>query len=126
MENIENQQGMDLLKTIVEKAWEDPKFKQQLINNPSKTISNITGKDLNTELLNGKQLVIVDQSDESKLYLNIPIKPTLNLELSEQELELVAGGGCSVRQAGLDSAEWVMSNVVDPVKNCYEAWSRIL
>ena len=39
-------------------------------------------------------MVVVDQSEKDTLYFNIPAAPNFeDVELSEEELEMVAGGG---------------------------------
>jgi hypothetical protein len=76
---------------IVQKAWDNADFKKELTANPVSAIEKLTGNKFSTST--GKILVITDQSDESKTYLNIPKKPKMDdLELNEEELELVAGG----------------------------------
>ncbi len=76
---------------IVQKAWDDADFKKELTANPVSAIEKLTGNKFSTST--GKTLVVTDQSDESRVYINIPTKPNMdNLELSEEELELVAGG----------------------------------
>jgi hypothetical protein len=89
---IEQQEkSAELMKTLAQKAWESSAFKEQLIKNPVSTIEKVTGKDLT--LLNNKRIVVEDQTDESIIYLNIPAKMDLDeLELTEEQLELVAGG----------------------------------
>lgn len=89
-EQINN--GEDLINAIIEKAWTDSQFKHQLVNNPTKTISKFVGKELGNKMPNGKELIVMDQTDESKFYLNIPARPTYEEELTDQQLELVAGG----------------------------------
>ena len=80
-----------LFQSVIEKAWEDAAFKQELIANPVKTIENFTGAKLNVE--EGKTLVVRDQSDNSTVYINIPAKTqTEDVELNEEQLEAVAGG----------------------------------
>jgi len=76
------------LKTIITKSWEDEAFKQELINNPVQAIEKLSGKPLD---LKGKKIVVLDQTDPSVFYINIPANPD-NLELTESELEAVAGG----------------------------------
>lgn len=77
---------------IVQKAWEDPQFKSELMANPAEAIEKATGHKLN--LPEGKTLVVRDQTDESTVYINIPAKPnTEDVELNEDQLEAVAGGG---------------------------------
>ncbi|TDW51699.1 putative ribosomally synthesized peptide [Flavobacterium sp. 270] len=76
------------LKTIIEKCWEDESFKQELIANPVKAIEKLSGQPLD---LKGRKLIVTDQTDTSAAYINIPANPA-NMELSELELEAVAGG----------------------------------
>lgn len=100
----------DLVKTLIEKAWENPEFKDQLISNPAKTISGIVGKELGSTMPNGKEIVIVDQTDESKFYLNIPSKPELDYALSDEQLDHVSGGaGGPLYDAGV----WVGHQIKD-------------
>jgi hypothetical protein len=110
MKNTQEQQekGEDLVKILIEKAWENPEFKEQLINNPSKTISNFLGKELENKMPNGVELLVVDQTDESKFYLNIPAKPKLDLVLSEEQLDQVAGG-----TVVFDAGKWCGEKVIE-------------
>ena len=81
----------ELFKTIIEKSWKDEAFRQELIANPLETIEKETGVKMN--IPEGKTFVVKDQTDESKVYFNIPAKPNFeNMELNEQQLEAVAGG----------------------------------
>jgi hypothetical protein len=76
---------------IVQKAWDNADFKNQLIDNPVATIEKLTGNKLNIPA--GKTLVVRDQTNESTVYINIPSKPNMeDIELSEEQLEVVAGG----------------------------------
>ena len=85
----QQKQGAELMNTLVQKAWEDASFKEQLIKNPISTLETITGQ----KIQNNLNVVVEDQSDESVAYFNIPAKPDLsNLALTEEQLEQVAGG----------------------------------
>lgn len=75
---------------IVQKAWEDENFKKELIASPVEAIEKLIGTKLN--LPEGKTLVVKDQTAEDTVYINIPAKPEMDLELNEQELEAVSGG----------------------------------
>ena len=87
----QQKQGAELMKALVEKAWENANFKDQLVKNPTVAIENFTGK--NFTMPEGKKVVVEDQTDSSVIYLNIPAEPNLDeLELSNEQLELVAGG----------------------------------
>ncbi|QTE23308.1 NHLP leader peptide family RiPP precursor [Polaribacter cellanae] len=86
------QKSQELLQTIITKAWEEEAFKQELIANPIKTIEKVTGERIN--LPEGKALIVKDQTDDSVVYINIPSEPNMeDLELSEEQLEVIAGGG---------------------------------
>ncbi len=85
-------QEQKLYADVVQKAWEDNQFKSELVANPVAAIEKLTGQKLN--LPQGKTLVVRDQTDNSTVYINIPAKPnTEDVELNEDQLEAVAGGG---------------------------------
>lgn len=80
-----------IYKKIVVKAWEDEDFKNELIANPLKTLNQFTKRELD---FGGKNLKVEDQTDNNTIYLNIPPKMDFeNIELSEEQLEKIAGGG---------------------------------
>lgn len=88
---MEFTQEQKLYAEVVQKAWEDENFKKELVANPVEAIENLTGRKIN--LPEGKTLVVRDQTAEDTVYINIPAKPEMDMELNEQELEAVAGGG---------------------------------
>lgn len=80
-----------ILQAIVKKAWTDPAFKQNLIEQPVSTIESFLGHPLN--IPQGKNLSIVDQSDASTIFINIPAEQdTEDMELNEEQLDIVSGG----------------------------------
>lgn len=80
-----------LFQSIIEKAWEDNGFKQQLIDNPAEAIEKLTGEKI--KLPEGKKLVVRDQTNADTVFINIPSEPKIaDLELNEEQLEAVAGG----------------------------------
>lgn len=88
---MEFTQEQKLYAEIVQRAWEDDQFKADLVANPVAAIEQLTGQSLN--LPKGKTLVVRDQTDGEKVYINIPAKPnTEDVELNEDQLEAVAGG----------------------------------
>lgn len=86
----QQEKGAELFKVLAQKAWESASFKEQLIKNPVAAIEQVTGKDLSD--LN-RRIVVEDQTDSSVIYINIPAKIDFNeLELTEEQLEMIAGG----------------------------------
>lgn len=86
-------QGAELVKTLAQKAWESTAFKEQLVSNPLSAIESVTGQKMSPET----KIVVEDQTDESTIYLNIPRKIEYDgLELTDEQLEMVAGGSTPV------------------------------
>jgi ABC-type bacteriocin/lantibiotic exporter with double-glycine peptidase domain len=80
-----------VIQKVISKAWEDSKFRKELLGNPVEAIEKLTG--VKIVLPEGKELVVVDQTDKSKVYVNLPAEPEIdNLELTEDQLEAIAGG----------------------------------
>lgn len=94
------EQSEKLYQDLVSKAWESAAFKEQLIANPKQVIGEIAGESFT--LLETKNVVVEDQTDKNTIYFNIPPMPNLDdLELTEDELEKVAGGFTSTYTIGL-------------------------
>lgn len=99
------------LTTLVAKAWTDENFKTQLIKEPRVTAEKLLGKKLN--LRDDVELVVNDQAAPSKFYLNIPARPDLDsIELTEEELEMVAGGSDDDLTAGEVAAAVVAGTTI--------------
>lgn len=80
-----------LFQKIIGRAWEDESFRKELVANPVQTIETFTG--INMNIPEGKKLIVRDQTDISKVYINIPQENITNdVELSEEQLEAVSGG----------------------------------
>ncbi|MEL6696405.1 MAG: NHLP leader peptide family RiPP precursor [Bacteroidota bacterium] len=78
------------LAPIVERTYEDPEFKAEFIANPAEVISRETGASID-DLPDQVKFVVVDKSDPFALYITLPVREDM-LELTDEELELVAGG----------------------------------
>ncbi|GAB3244569.1 hypothetical protein GCM10027346_42290 [Hymenobacter seoulensis] len=86
------QRKRDIIEAIISKAWEDTSFRKELQVDPITAIEKLTG--VKVVIPEGKTLVITDQTDKSKIYVNIPVEPEVeSLELTEDQLEEIAGGG---------------------------------
>ncbi len=85
------QKSQEVMNNIITKCWKDKSFKQQLVANPVTTIEKFTGEQ--TDVPEGKELVVIDQTDDRYIYFNIPAEPKLDeMELTDEQLELVSGG----------------------------------
>lgn len=80
-----------LFQQVIQEAWENETFKEELMTSPVSAIEKLTGEKVN--IPEGKTLVVRDQTDETTVYINIPAEPTMeDVELNEEELEAVSGG----------------------------------
>lgn len=80
------------IQAVVEKAWQDPAFKRNLLENPVATMEAFLGRGLN--LPEGKKLAVVDQTDAATVFINIPAPEAdvEDVELNEEQLDAVSGG----------------------------------
>lgn len=76
------------LAPVIAKAWQDANFKKQLMANPK----GVLEKEFGIKFPANLQIEVREES-ASKLYLVLPPKPSSG-ELSEDQLEGVAGGAC--------------------------------
>ncbi len=90
MELINDQK---ILESIVKKAWEDSVFKSNLLTSPVATLESFLGKPIH--LPEGKTISVVDQSNSSVIFINLPADPNVYLEdveLTEEQLDIISGG----------------------------------
>jgi len=85
----------EVQERIIAKSWQDETFKQELLSNPKAVFSREVGQQLPDTI----ELRVVEEIPNT-LYLVLPAKIDTNLdgELSESELEAVAGGGFDWRK----------------------------
>ncbi len=87
------------LKSVVEKAQEDPSFREKLKNNPKETLAAEAGEMI-PEFI---RIEIVDQNDVD---IVITLPKIESDELSDADLEQVAGGKDGHRSRGGWSRTW--------------------
>ncbi|MDJ0713528.1 MAG: NHLP leader peptide family RiPP precursor [Prochloraceae cyanobacterium] len=75
---------------LIAKAWSDEAFKEKLLKNPKAVLEEEMGGQLPEEI---KNVRIIEETEDT-IYISLPKKPeqSSSEELSEEELEAVAGG----------------------------------
>jgi hypothetical protein len=71
----------------IEKCWKDPEFKKAVVGDPKGMLERHTGRKLPVQLK-----ILVHEEDPNTLHLTIPPPPGDLAELSDEDLEKVAGG----------------------------------
>ncbi len=87
-----------VLQQVINEAWGNEAFKQELMKDPGKAIEQLTGEKL--VVPEGKTMVVRDQTAENTIYINIPAEEGVeDVELNEEQLQAVSGGvygdGCT-------------------------------
>jgi hypothetical protein len=91
-----SEEKKELVRAVILKALKDASYKERLVNNPMDAI-----KELYPDFYVGgnKKLVVVDQSDKDTYFVNVSHLSYIlfdgdldEFELTEEELEMVAGG----------------------------------
>jgi len=72
---------------LVEKAWKDPVFRKDIVKDPKGMLEKHTGQKLPEQLR-----IFVHEEDANTLHFSIPPAPSNLNELSDEDLEKVAGG----------------------------------
>lgn len=77
------------VQTVINKAWEDDQFRGALVRAPKSAIQGLTGLQIPPHV----NIVFNDQTDKETIFVNIKPQPDIdNMELSDEELDMVAGG----------------------------------
>ena len=77
----------EMERRLVEKSLEDESFRQRLVEDPKGAV----GQELGARLPEDVRVVTVEESADT-IYLVLPSASMAGVELSEQQLESVAGG----------------------------------
>jgi nitrile hydratase alpha subunit len=72
---------------LIEKCWKDPEFKRQVVSDPKGMLERHIGQKLPEQVK-----IFIHEEDASTLHLSIPPAPSNLSELSDDDLEKVAGG----------------------------------
>jgi len=77
----------DLEIVLIEKCWKDPEFKRAVVSDPKGMLERHTGGPVPPQVK-----IFIHEEDANTLHLSIPPAPGNVAELSDDELEKVAGG----------------------------------
>ena len=77
----------DLEALIVQRAWKDDAFRTEFLDDPKATIEKYSGQKIPDQFK-----VIALAEDDKTIHFVIPAKPATSDELSDEDLEKVAGG----------------------------------
>ena len=77
----------DLETTLIEKCWKDPEFQKQVVTDPKGMFERLIGQKLPADLK-----IFIHEEDASTLHFSLPPAPSKMAELSDEDLEKVAGG----------------------------------
>ena len=77
----------DLEARIIKHCWDDPAFREKFVADPKGTVANYTG-------LAAADLpkIVVHEEESGSWHIVLPAKPAGAQELSDEDLEKVAGG----------------------------------
>lgn len=77
----------DLETLLIEKCWKDPVFKKQVLADPTGMFEQFVGHKLPENFQ-----IMIHEDDKNTLHFTVPPAPRQLAELSDEELERVAGG----------------------------------
>ena len=102
-------------RRLIEKSLQDESFRQRLIEDPKGTVEQELGRRLPEEV----RVVTVEETADT-IYLVLPSTPMKgreSVELSDPDLESVAGGGLPYQYTGSDPRNPILEcndDLVDP------------
>ena len=77
----------DLETALIAKCWKDPEFKKEVVTDPKGMLERHIGQKLPANLK-----IFIHEEDANNLHFSLPPAPSNLTELSDDELEKVAGG----------------------------------
>ena len=77
----------DVETALIEKCWKDAEFKRQVVSDPKGMLERHTGQKLPAQVK-----IFIHEEDATTLHFSLPPAPSDLAELSDEDLEKVAGG----------------------------------
>lgn len=77
----------ELETALIEKCWKEPEFKKEVLRDPKGMLEQHIGQKLPADLK-----IFIHEEDANTLHFSLPPAPSNLTELSDDELEKVAGG----------------------------------
>jgi len=77
----------DVETALIEKCWKDPEFKREVVKDPKGMLERHIGQKLPADLK-----IFIHEEDANTLHFSLPPAPSNAAELSDADLEKVAGG----------------------------------
>jgi hypothetical protein len=105
--------GAEALNSVLARSATDPDYRQKLLNDPRGAISEVTGKPLPADY----KVAFIENKADATIVLPDPVMP--GAQLSEGELEVVAGG-CTPATGIVSivgSVLWIASEVIEIVND---------
>ncbi len=115
-EQTQPQTRKEIEAHIIAKAWKDEAYKQELLSNPKAVIE----REFNIQLPAQINVQVMEEKPTS-LYFVVPMRPEIaGQEISEEQLQAIAGGGISTKVAavaGVATAAFTVSAAADAIVN---------
>jgi len=78
---------VQLESALVQKCWKEPEFRKQVVGDPKGMLEKHLGRKLPEQVK-----IFIYEEDANTLHFSIPPAPSNFAELSDEDLEKVAGG----------------------------------
>src|SRR5215469_5755903 len=78
---------VQLESALIQKCWKEPEFRKQVVGDPKGMLEKHLGRKLPEQVK-----IFIHEEDANTLHLSIPPVPANVSELSDEDLEKVAGG----------------------------------
>jgi hypothetical protein len=108
------QQAEGAFQSMLARSATDMEFRQKLLTDPRAALAEFSGKDV-SELTTTFNVRFIENKADATIVLPDPVDPAA--ELSEADLEAVAGGASPVVLGIIASALWISAEVIGAYKD---------